>query len=84
MLKLLSKLNTSLFTICTLLFTGDVGRVFIPLAAPVVHPVGAVDTDQHTATVGQDTSSTLPWNVQGDLSVRHDDALYTNDNGTDG
>ena len=29
-------------------------------------------------------SSTLPWSVQCDQSVRHDDALYTNDDGTDG
>ena len=29
-------------------------------------------------------SSTLPWSVQCDLSVRHDDALYTNVDGTDG
>ena len=29
-------------------------------------------------------SSALPWSVQGDLSVRHDDAVYTNDDGTDG
>ena len=29
-------------------------------------------------------SSTLPWSVQCDLSMRHDDALYTNDDGLDG
>ena len=39
---------------------------------------------KETYTVGQDMSSTLPWSVQCDLSVKHDDALYTNDGGLDG
>ena len=30
------------------------------------------------------TSSTEPWEIQGDQSVKLDDALYTNDDGKDG
>ena len=29
-------------------------------------------------------SSTLVWSVQCDLSMRHNDAVYTNDDGLDG
>ena len=53
------------------------------MPAPVMPRVPALHTDRPTTSVGQDMS-TLPWNIQGDLSVRHDDALYTNDNGSDG
>ena len=56
----------------------------MPLIAPTVPPILPIESVQSTSTVGQDMSPTLPWNVQGDLSLRHDDALYTNDDGTDG
>ena len=29
-------------------------------------------------------TATAPWDIQGDQSVRLDDALYTNDDGKDG
>ena len=55
---------------------------------PPSQPVHSIPSSTSLHKLSQrktdNTSSTDPWEIQGDQSVKFDDALYTNDDGKDG
>ena len=60
--------------------TGIISMPPVPARLPVLPGVTS-PTPQKEDT---NSTATKPWDIQGDLSVRKDDALYTNDDGKDG
>ena len=64
--------------------TGATGITSMPPSQPVQSVPSSSSLHMLSQRKTDNTSSTEPWEIQGDQSVKLDDALYTNDNGKDG
>ena len=64
--------------------TGATGITSMPPSQPVQSIPSSSSLHKQSQWKIDNTRSTEPWEIQGDQSVKLDDALYTNDDGKDG